>query len=80
MSSVLVVTEVSEGTIREAGLELVAFARKVAEASGREVKSLVIGSGVEGVAGGVDDGDPVHTNGGATSGNGDEPHDAASMK
>jgi len=51
MSSVLVVTEVSEGTIREAGLELVAFARKVAEASGREVKSLVIGSGVEGVAG-----------------------------
>lgn len=51
MSSVLVVTEVNQGTIREAGLELVAFARKVAEASGREVKSLVIGSGVEGIAG-----------------------------
>lgn len=51
MSNVLVVTEISNGTIREAGLELVSFARKVAESSGREVKSLVIGSGVEGVAG-----------------------------
>ncbi len=51
MSSVLVVTEISNGKIREASLELVAFARKVAEASGREVKSLVIGSGVEAAAG-----------------------------
>lgn len=50
MSSVLVVTEVSKGKIRDAGLELVALARKVAESSGREVKSLVIGSGVEGIA------------------------------
>ena len=50
MSSVLVVTEVSNGKIRDAGLELVSFARKVAESSGREVKSLVIGSGVEGLA------------------------------
>ncbi|MCP4036395.1 MAG: electron transfer flavoprotein subunit alpha/FixB family protein [bacterium] len=51
MSSVLVVTEVNDGKIREASLELVAFARKVGESSGREVKSLVIGSGVEGIAG-----------------------------
>lgn len=51
MASVLVVTEVSDGNIREASLELVTIARKVAESSGREVKSLVIGSGVEGVAG-----------------------------
>ncbi|MFT5443625.1 MAG: electron transfer flavoprotein alpha subunit [Myxococcota bacterium] len=51
MSSVLVVTEVNDGKIRDAGLELVAFARKVAEASGREVKSLVIGSGVDAAAG-----------------------------
>ncbi len=51
MSSVLVVTEISGGKIREASLELVSFARAVAESSGRDVKSLVIGSGVEGVAG-----------------------------
>ncbi|MBW2389570.1 MAG: electron transfer flavoprotein subunit alpha/FixB family protein [Deltaproteobacteria bacterium] len=51
MSSVLVVTEISNGSIRDTSLELVAFARKVAEASGREVKSLVIGSDVEGAAG-----------------------------
>jgi electron transfer flavoprotein alpha subunit len=51
MSSVLVVTEISKGSIREASLELVAVAHKVAEASGREVKSLVIGSGVESAAG-----------------------------
>jgi electron transfer flavoprotein alpha subunit len=51
MSSVLVVTEISNGSIREASLELVAIAHKVAEASGREVKSLVIGSGVGDAAG-----------------------------
>jgi electron transfer flavoprotein alpha subunit len=50
MSSVLVVTEICGGMVREASFELVAFARKVAEASGREVKSLVIGSGVSDVA------------------------------
>lgn len=50
MSSVLVVTEINNGKIRDAGYELVAIARKVAESSGREVKSLVIGSGVEGLA------------------------------
>ena len=62
MASVLVVTEVSDGNIREASLELVTIARKVAESSGREVKSLVIGSGVEGVAGdfaGKGGGDPL---------------------
>ena len=46
MSSVLVVTETSEGKIRDASLELVAFAQKVAESSGRDVKSVVIGSGI----------------------------------
>ncbi len=51
MSSVLVVTEISNGTIRDASFELVAFAREVAEASGREVASLVIGAGVDGLAG-----------------------------
>ncbi len=51
MASVLVVTEVNNGSIRESSLELVSFARKIAESSGREVKSLVIGSGVDAVAG-----------------------------
>ncbi len=46
MASVLVVGEIQKGGIREATLEAVSFAKKVAEGSGREVKSLVIGSGV----------------------------------
>ena len=50
MGSVLVVTEISGGKIREASLELVSVAKSVAEASGREVKSLVIGSGVGDIA------------------------------
>ena len=45
MSSILVVTEIQKGNIREASYELLALAHKVAGASGREVKSLVIGSG-----------------------------------
>jgi len=52
MGNVLVVTEVSNGAIREASRELVTIARSVAEASGREVKSLVIGSGIGDVASG----------------------------
>ncbi len=50
MSSILVVSEIAKGGLREASYELVSVARKVAEASGREVKSLVIGSGVGDVA------------------------------
>jgi electron transfer flavoprotein alpha subunit len=50
MSSILVVTEIANGAIRDASLELVGFARGVAEASGREVKSLVIGAGVDDLA------------------------------
>ena len=46
MGNILVVTEIQNGSIREASLELVALARKLAEGGGREVKSLVIGSGV----------------------------------
>ncbi len=46
MGSILIVSEFLKGTIREASYELVALARKVADASGRDVKSLVIGSGV----------------------------------
>ena len=46
MSSILVVTEIQGGKVREASFELVTLARKLAEASGREVKSLVIGNGV----------------------------------
>jgi len=50
MGSILIVTEVLNGKIREASFELAAFAQKAAGASGREVKSLVMGQGVEGLA------------------------------
>jgi electron transfer flavoprotein alpha subunit len=46
MGNVLVVAETVGGGIREASYELVNIARSLAEASGREVKGLVIGSGV----------------------------------
>jgi electron transfer flavoprotein alpha subunit len=46
MGSILIVTELQNGSIREASYELASLARKLGEASGREVKSLVIGSGV----------------------------------
>jgi len=46
MGNILVVAEIQNGKIREASFELVTLARKLAEASGRGVKSLVIGSGV----------------------------------
>jgi electron transfer flavoprotein alpha subunit len=46
MGNVLVVAETTEAGIREASYELVSIARGVAEASGRDVKGLVIGSGI----------------------------------
>ncbi|MGH0030482.1 MAG: electron transfer flavoprotein subunit alpha/FixB family protein [Myxococcota bacterium] len=46
MGSILIVTEIQNGAIREASYELAAFAQEVAAASGRDVKSLVMGSGV----------------------------------
>jgi len=50
MGSILIVAEIQNGKIREASFELVSIARKLAEASKREVKSLVIGSGVGEIA------------------------------
>ncbi len=50
MGSILVVAEIQKGKVREASYELVSFARKVGEATGREVKSLVLGQGVSGLA------------------------------
>jgi electron transfer flavoprotein alpha subunit len=47
MGSILLVAEIQKGKVREASLELVAFARKIGEATGREVKSLVMGRGVQ---------------------------------
>ncbi len=47
MGSILIVAEIQKGTIREASYELAAFASKL---GGREVTSLVIGSGVAGEA------------------------------
>ena len=44
--SILIVAEIQKGAIREASYELVAFAQKV----GAEYASLVIGSGVDGLA------------------------------
>ena len=46
MGNILIITEIQKGAIREASYELASFAQKVAAASGREVKSVVIGSGV----------------------------------
>lgn len=50
MGSILVVAEIQKGKLREASLELVSFARRIGEATGREVKSLVVGQGVSGIA------------------------------
>jgi len=47
MGSILLVAEIQKGKVREASLELVAFARRIGEATGREVKSLVMGKGVQ---------------------------------
>jgi electron transfer flavoprotein alpha subunit len=44
MGAILIVAEIQNGSIREASYELASFAQKVA--GGRDVKSLVIGSGV----------------------------------
>ncbi len=50
MGSILIVTELQGGKIREASYELASFAQRIAEASGREIKSLVAGSGVQAAA------------------------------
>jgi len=50
MANILLVAEIQKGKVREASLELVSFARKIAAATGREVKSLVMGQGVQGAA------------------------------
>jgi electron transfer flavoprotein alpha subunit len=46
MGSILLVAEIQKGKVREASYELVAFARKIGAATGREVKTLVTGQGV----------------------------------
>ena len=46
MGSILIVTEIQNGKIRDASYELAAFAQDVAAKSGRDVKSLVMGKGV----------------------------------
>jgi electron transfer flavoprotein alpha subunit len=51
MGSILIVTEIQKGKIREASFELASLAQKVAAASGREVKSLVCGKGIGALAG-----------------------------
>jgi electron transfer flavoprotein alpha subunit len=50
MGSILIVTEIQNGKIRESSFEVAAFAQDVAAASGRDVKSLVMGNGVSGLA------------------------------
>jgi electron transfer flavoprotein alpha subunit len=50
MGSILIVAEIQKGAVREATLELVSFATRLSQASGREVNSLVLGSGVDAVA------------------------------
>jgi electron transfer flavoprotein alpha subunit len=46
MGSILIVTEIQGGRIREASFELAAVAQSVAQQSGRDVCSLVLGSGI----------------------------------
>ncbi len=50
MASVLIVSEIQKGSLRESSYELASFAQKLAGASGRDVKSLVLGSGAQGEA------------------------------
>jgi electron transfer flavoprotein alpha subunit len=50
MGSILIVTEIQGGKIREASYELAAFAQQVSSTSGREVHSLVYGKGVDALA------------------------------
>jgi electron transfer flavoprotein alpha subunit len=50
MGNILIVAEIQKGALREATLELVTYANKVAESRGGEVKGLVIGSGVGDIA------------------------------
>jgi electron transfer flavoprotein alpha subunit len=50
MGSILIVAEIQKGAVREATLELVSFATRLSQASGREVNSVVLGSGVDAVA------------------------------
>ena len=50
MGSILIVTEIQGGQIREASYELAAFANEVGAATGRDVHSLVAGKGAEALA------------------------------
>ncbi len=50
MASILIVSEVQNGKIREASYELASIAQTLAGATGREVKSLVAGRGIDALA------------------------------
>jgi electron transfer flavoprotein alpha subunit len=50
MGTILIVAEIQNGKVRESSLELVAFARKLSAAGYGDVKSLVLGSGAQGLA------------------------------
>ena len=50
MGSILIVAEILNRQIREASYELATFAQKLAGASGRDVKSVVMGKGIAGAA------------------------------
>ncbi len=50
MGSILIVTEVQGGQIRESSFELAAYAQKIAAATGREITSLVLGKDIAGLA------------------------------
>jgi electron transfer flavoprotein alpha subunit len=51
MGNILVVTEIQKGKIREGSYELLTLAHELAGQTSREVKSLVVGSGVGDLAG-----------------------------
>lgn len=50
MGSILIVAEIQNGQIREASYELAGIAQKVAGETGRDVKGLVMGQGIDGLA------------------------------
>jgi len=50
MGSILIVAEIQGGQIREASFEIASIAQEIAGASGRDVKSVVMGKSVEALA------------------------------
>ena len=51
---IMIVAEQRDGELRKISLELASTARKLADQSGDEVSSILLGSGIEGLAAELD--------------------------